>query len=149
MILAAFLNEWLGDVAFNISEADLLISHFLSKLFFGLVFPRGSSCEHFVQYYAHCKYVSFVWVIISGEGLKGHVKWSTNVDSVFELLFGFDGKPKVSDFPLVADSQDVGWLEVAMNDSFLKKVLVCGEYLLHNLDCHALSDFLFLVDVIH
>lgn len=121
----------------------------MKKLFFGSAFPRGSSGKHFVQNDAHCEYVGFVGVIISGEGLQRHVKWGTDVDSVFELEFSFDSKAKVSNFPLVADSQDVGWFEIAMNDPLVKKVLVSGEDLLHDLDGHALSDFLFLVDVIH
>jgi hypothetical protein len=36
-----------------------------------------------------------------------------------------------------------------MDDSFVNKILVSWEDLLHDLNCHVLSDFLFLIYVIH
>ena len=149
MVFATFLDETLCDMVFYISEVYLLIFHFLKKLILSSAFPGGSSRQHFIQNDSHGEDVSFVGIMISGQGLQRHVKGSSYVDSVFELEPSLDSKAKICNFPFISDSENVSRLEVTMDDSFLNKILVSWEDLLHDLNCHTLSDFLFLIYVIH
>ncbi len=111
-------------MVFYISEVYLLIFHFLKKLILSSAFPGSSSRQHFIQNDSHSEDVSFVGIMISGQGLQRHVKGSSDVDSVFEFEPSFDSKSKICNFPFVSDSENVSRLEVAMDDSLLNKILV-------------------------
>jgi hypothetical protein len=106
---------------------------------FLLVFgaPGGFSGEHFEEDDSECPDIRFEGVLVASERLRGHVEGRADVVLVgFEGLRGLDGEPEICDLELLCvGDEDVGRLEVAVDDISARKVEVALEDLLHEDGC--------------
>lgn len=107
----------------------------------------GFTEEHFVDDYSEGVDVGFVGVAVELYGLRGHVEGSAHVHAVFESETGFYCKTEVRDLPFVAYSENVGWLEVAVDNSFADEITIPQKDLFKNFNRISLSEYFFLCNI--
>lgn len=108
--------------------------HFSNELFFWFRLPRSNSNHHFIKDHPYWKDVTLWWITVPKQRLQRHIKGSSYVLPRFDLVFGRDSKAKISYFPILRSFENVGWLDISMNDSHLKEIL-SGIYNLRDNGC--------------
>lgn len=102
----------------------------LLQLFARSTRPRELTSVQVEQRDAHCEGIGLQGVQALDQGLGGHVEWTPD----FELLFhdrlplvDEPGEPEVSYFPLPLAQEDIGRLDVPVDDQVLAQVLAALE----------------------
>lgn len=89
-----------------------------TKLFLSLGLPWSPARKKLVINYSDCPYVTFETVLIVIEGLRRHIDGGAHVVGAILLrIRGLHGEPEVSHLDLAIFEQDIGWFEVAVDDS--------------------------------
>lgn len=106
-----------GDVGRNERfDGDCFDLPFEIGLRFSL--PRSVPSQHLVEDHSDRPDVAFRAIQVVVQGLQGHIHWRPHVvvAGLLEVSV-FDGKTEVCNFDFAFAEEDVGWLEVAMDDA--------------------------------
>lgn len=119
----------------------------LSQLFLSFGSPWGFSHKHFKVDDTECPNIAFETVFIVIKSFRWHVNWTSNiVRRIFFRIDAFHSKTKVSNFNLMMWNEDIGRLEISVNDTVFRDLIVTINDLSHQLhglifrDCFSFVD---------
>lgn len=110
-----------------------------SQLFLSFSSPWSFSHKHFIVYDTKCPNIAFEAVFIIIKSFRWHIDWTSNI--VGRILFrinAFHSKAKVSNFNLMMWNEDIGRLEISVNDIVFGDLIVAINDL-----CHQFHSFIF------
>lgn len=112
---------------------------FFNELFLAAAFPRCDSNHQFIVHDSDCKNITFWWVKVFEKWLDWHIEWSSNVLFGSDLLITDNRETKICNFPYLISSQDIGRLQITMNDAHLHEILDSFYDLGHDWACNVFS----------
>lgn len=125
---------------------ELLLLHQLQQYLLVLVLPRSHPEQHLVAKHSQRKEISFRRVVRPLQCFRRHISGGPDVYLTRQAFFADDGKAEIAYFPIGAGLEDVGRLEVSMENLILHEVAIGGENLLHDAEGGAFGEFLMLFD---
>lgn len=123
----------LRETVFGQDALYLLPLYFLQEFFFVLGPPGSVSCQHLEEYDPYRPDVGLVGVFVPSQRFRRHVKRRPDIILAgFQHFLSFDPETEVRDLESVAvGQQEVGRLQIPMDEALLVDLLVTEEELVH------------------
>lgn len=115
----------------NSAFAILFLFQIINQVILVFTLPREALGYKEVQEDPESKGISFAGVEVVTEGFRGHIQGAANNIVLFDLLVSvkLDRKPEVADLKDPVIEEDVGWLDVSVDDVEAGQLLAADAHL--------------------